>query len=245
MAADRKKPSRADRRRAAKAARGPRAGIVTRARTQIGQLTQAWSLTRKHDPRMPLYVLGTFVVVLAVLVVVGAFVGPLWLWVPFGILLAVMTATIVFGRRASAAAYGQVEGQVGAAAGVLQSMRGNWRVTPGVAFTAQQDLVHRVIGRPGIILVAEGRSSRLGGLLGQEKKRCSRVAGEVPIYDVLIGDDEGQVTLRKLSRHLQKLPRNIKPAQVNELDRRFTAMKQAIPVPKGPMPTRVPRGRAR
>jgi hypothetical protein len=35
-------------------------------------------------------------------------------------------------------------------------MRGDWRVTPAVGFTREQDLVHRVLGKPGVILVAEG-----------------------------------------------------------------------------------------
>lgn len=240
------KPSRSDRRAAKRAAKAGRPSLVARSKAQVGQLTQAWKLTKEHDPKLPLFVLGTFALVFALMIVLGALVGPLWLWATFGLLLGVMLATIVFGRRAQTAAYNQVEGQVGAAAGVLQSMRGNWRVTPAVAFTAQQDMVHRVIGRPGIVLIAEGTSSRVGQLLGQEKKRSGRVAGsEVPVYDVLVGDGEGQVSLRKLSKHLQKLPRNIKPASVNELDRRFAAMKTTMPIPKGPMPTRVPRGKVR
>jgi hypothetical protein len=38
---------------------------------------------------------------------------------------------------------------------VLQTVRGNWRVTPMVGFTREQDLVHRVLGLPGVILVGE------------------------------------------------------------------------------------------
>jgi hypothetical protein len=56
------------------------------------------------------------------------------------------------------------------------------------------------------------------------------------------------VSLRELERHFLKLPRNIKPAMVNQLDGRLKAMRAAsgaMPIPKGPMPSRVPRGKVR
>jgi len=58
------------------------------------------------------------------------------------------------------------------------------------------------------------------------------------------GDGEGEVPLRGLEKHFLKLPHNIKPKVVNELDRKFTAMGgAAMPIPKGPVPRggRVPR----
>ena len=88
-------------------------------------------------------------------------------------------------------------------------MRGQWRVTPGVAGTTHLDAVHRVIGRPGVILVAEGAPHRVKSLLAQEKKRTARVVGTTPIYDIVVGNEEGQIPLGKLQRHLMKLPRNI------------------------------------
>jgi hypothetical protein len=63
------------------------------------------------------------------------------------------------------------------------------------------------------------------------------------VYDVTVGDGEGQVALKDLERHFMRLPRNIKPAQVNILDTRLKALRTnaPLPIPKGPMPTRVPR----
>jgi hypothetical protein len=165
-----------------------------------------------------------------------------------GVLLAAVLTAFVFGRRVQRTAYRQVEGQAGAAAAVLQNMRGNWRVTPAVQFNREQDMVHRVVGRPGVILVGEGNPNRLRGLVVNEKRVLARIVGDTPIYDVVVGDGEGQVSLRELERHFLKLPRNIKPAMVNQLDGRLKAMRAAsgaMPIPKGPMPTRVPRGKVR
>ena len=61
-------------------------------------------------------------------------------------------------------------------------------MTPGVAATGHLDAVHRVIGRPGVIFVGEGSAARVKPLLAQEKKRTARLVGEIPIYDVVIGN---------------------------------------------------------
>jgi hypothetical protein len=215
---------------------------------KLAQIKLAFTMTRKADSKMLPLVLSAFVITTAVFVGLGAWLGhPVYLSV-VGVLLGLVVAVAVFGRRVQRTAYSQVEGQMGAAAAVLQNMRGNWRVTPAVQFNKDQDMVHRVVGRPGVILVAEGNANRTRGLVVNEKRALSRLVGETPIYDVHVGDGEGQISLRELEKHVNKLPRNIKPAMVNSLDGRLKAIRAsagAMPIPKGPMPTRVPRGKVR
>ncbi len=217
-------------------------------RERLKQIGAAFSMTRKADSKMLPLVLGVFLIVLAVFVLLGLLIGhPIYLTL-FGLVFAFLGAVAVFGRRVQRTAYGQVEGQLGAAAAVLSNVRGNWRVTPAVGFSKEQDLLHRVIGRPGVILVGEGNPNRVRHLVGNEKRRLARLVGDTPIYDVTIGDGEGQLALKELEKHLAKLPRNIKPARVNELEARLKALGAAggaLPIPKGPMPTRVPRGKVR
>lgn len=212
---------------------------------QLKQLRVAFTMTRRADPKMLPLLVASFVIALAVFVVIGVLVGhPVYLGF-IGLLVGFVAAMTVFSRRVQATAYSQVEGQIGAAAAVLQNMRGNWRVTPAVQFNKEQDLVHRVIGRPGVVIVGEGSPGRLRGLMGAERRTLARVVGDTPIYDVVIGEGEGQVSLRDLQKHFMRLPRNVKPAVVNNLDTRLKAMRTAMPIPKGPMPTRVPRGKMR
>jgi hypothetical protein len=178
-----------------------------------------------------------FVAVAGVIELVGILFGAPFLFLPLAIVTGGLAALIIFGRRAQGSAYRQVEGQPGAAAWVLEGMRGDWRVSSGVAGTQQLDAVHRVLGRPGIILVAEGSPARTRSLLAQEKKKVARVVGDTPIYDITVGDEEGQIPLRKLSAHVMKLPRNLTPAEVNALGKRMSALGGArMPVPGGPLP---------
>jgi hypothetical protein len=217
-------------------------------REKWAQIKVAFSMTRKADNKLLPLMLGGFVLTLALFVLIGVVTGHPIIGSIFGVMFSALVAAALFGRRVQRTAYAQVEGQRGAAAAVLQNMRGNWRVTPAVQFSKDQDMVHRVVGRPGVVLVGEGNPTRLRSLIGNERRALARIVGETPIYDVIVGDAEGQLALRDLEKHFMRLPRNIKPAVVNSLDTRLKAIRTAagaMPVPKGPMPTRVPRGKVR
>ncbi|HVE29420.1 MAG TPA: DUF4191 domain-containing protein [Mycobacteriales bacterium] len=208
---------------------------------RIRQLIQAYKLTYARDRQLPLWMALAFVGAAAVIFLINLLAGiALFIGIPIAVVFGVLAATFVFGRRAQKAAFNQVEGQPGAAGWVLGNMRGDWRVTQGVQVNAQLDAVHRVLGRPGVILVGEGAPHRVKPLLAQEKKRVARVVGDTPIYDVILGDGEGEVPIRRLNNHLVKLPRNLSQAQVNALEKRMAALggTKAAPLPKGPMPTR-------
>ena len=225
-----------------KAGRAGKAAKVKAPRGErIRQLIQAYKMTYARDRQLPLWMGLAFVAAAAVIFLISLLAGiVLFIAIPLAVVFGVLAATFVFGRRAQRAAFSQVEGQPGAAGWVLGNMRGDWRVTQGVQVTAQLDAVHRVLGRPGVVLVGEGAPHRVRGLIAQEKKRVARVVGDTPIYDVILGDGEGEVSIRRLNNHLVKLPRNLTQAQVSALEKRLAALggTKAAPLPKGPMPTR-------
>ena len=201
------------------------------------QIWQAFQMQRKEDKKLLPIMIGVLVGSIALLTLIGWFFGMTWFFVPFGVLIGGLAAFSIFGRRVQKSVYLKAEGQPGAAGWALDNMRGQWRVTQGVAGTTHLDAVHRVIGRPGIIFVAEGAPHRVKNLLGQEKKRTARVAGTTPIYDVIIGNEEGQVPLKSLQRHLMKLPRNISAAEMDSLESKLNALgSRAAAMPKGPLP---------
>lgn len=203
---------------------------------RVKQIRMLASVLQRADRKTLPIVFGAALGTLVVFVVLGVVFGNLVFMVPLGILSAIAVGMIVFGQIAQRTQYKMIAGQPGAAASILETMRGNWTVTPAVAGTRNMDLVHRVVGRPGVILVSEGPGSRVGPLLGAEKKRISRAAQQVPIYDVQVGDEEGQVPISKLQRHLMKLPRNLNKTQVSELNDRLRALPQKMQMPKGPIP---------
>ena len=125
----------------------------------------------------------------------------------------------------------------GAAASALTTLRRGWKTEPAVGFTKQQDVVHRVVGPPGIVLVGEGNPTRVKALLATERRRHERVAAEVPIHEIVVGNDEGQVPLPKLVKHVSKLKRQVAPADMTDLLSRLKAIdaaRPAAPAAEGP-----------
>jgi F0F1-type ATP synthase assembly protein I len=199
------------------------------------QIWQAFQMQRKEDSKLLPIMIGVFVGSIVVVTLIGWLLGLVWFFVPFGILIGALAAFSIFGRRVQKSIYVKADGQPGAAGWALDNMRGQWRITQGIAGTTHLDAVHRVIGRPGIIFVAEGAPHRVKTLLAQEKKRTARVAGSTPIYDVI--NEEGQVPLKGLQRHLMKLPRNISAAEMDSLEGKLNALgSRSAAMPKGPMP---------
>lgn len=213
---------------------------------RLAQIKQTYRMAKKSDPYLGWITLGTVLAVLAVLVLVGVLLGSVWLWPILGLPLSLLAGALVFGRRAERAAYSQIEGQPGAAVAALGTLRRGWDTTPVVATNRHQDVVHRAVGRPGVVLVGEGTSAnRVANLLAQERRRHARVVGEVPVYDVVVGTDENEVPLRRLAKHVMKLPRRLRPAEVTELRSRLRALgTQPLAMPKGPLPRgmKIPRG---
>jgi hypothetical protein len=201
---------------------------------RLKQIGTVFQFTAKQDRWFLPLLSGAVLIPLALAVV--AVIAWGWLWLPVGILAALLGALIVLNLRSNAAMMSAAEGQPGAAASILESMRGDWRVTPAVSSTTQYDMVHLVIGRPGVILLGEGNPQRVRGLLGQEKRRLAKVIGSAPLYDYLVGQGEGELPIRKLRVTLMKLPRNLTGKDVNALDRRLKALTARPQVPRGAIP---------
>ncbi|MEV0677806.1 DUF4191 domain-containing protein [Actinosynnema sp. NPDC050436] len=202
-----------------------------------GQIFEAFKVQRREDKALVPLMLLCLVGGAAAAFLLGLIWDMQWVLLPLGIAVGALVAVIVFGRRVQRNVYAKADGQPGAAGWALDNLRGRWRVTQAVAGTTSGDMVHRVIGRPGVVLVAEGAPHRVKGLLAQEKKRVARVIGETPIYDVIVGSEDSQVPLRKLQGHLMKLPRNISTAQVDTLENRLAALaSRGTAMPKGPLP---------
>ena len=210
------------------------------------QFVETYRMAKRSDKRLGLWVFGSFAVGAIVgfavfyLIAGGTTLGTI-ISVIGGLLLGALLAMVIFGRRAQKAAYAQMDGQPGAAAAALRMLRGrSWKSSPAIAFTKQQDVVHRLVGPPGIVLIGEGNPNRLRSLLATERRKHERVAADVPIHEVMCGNGEGQVPLSKLVRHVQKLGRSVKPAEMTDILNRLKALdstRSAVPMPKGPVPT--------
>ena len=215
---------------------------------QLKLIKQTYQLTKEVDKFLGLILLGVFALTTTPTIAIGILTttSPFAqiISISLGITIGLMITVIVFGRRAESAAYAKIEGQPGAAAAILNTLKKGWIITPAVALTKQQDLVHRVVGPVGVVLVGEGSPNRVSQLLQSEKVKAQRIAGEVPVTTLIVGMQEGLVPYRKLVKHIKKLGKKISPKEVRQLRSKFGAVSGSpLPIPKGPLPKglRVPR----
>ena len=206
---------------------------------RLKQIRMVATLVNQQNRKAMPIVIGSAVGIIVVFVVIGLLTGSAPFLIPLGVLLGLIAGMFLFGRFAQSAQYSAIEGQPGAAAAVLQSMRGNWTVTPAVTANRNMDVVHRSVGRPGVILVGEGVPTRVAGLLAAEKKKTARVAHDVPIFEFQVGNGEGQIPVKQLQRKIMRLPRNLRPAAVSDLNYRLKALQPSLQMPKGPLPKNV------
>ena len=209
------------------------------------QMVATYRMTKRTDPRIGLWLIGSFLLGAAAgfslfTLLPGSGTLSLIMSIVGGLMLGLLATVVLFGRRAQASAYDQMEGTTGAAARALASLRRGWKTDQLIAFNKQQDMVHRVVGPPGIVLVGEGNPHRLRAMLTAEERRHHRVVSDVPIHQVVVGYEEGQVPLRKLVKHVSKLGKSLKGAELTDVLGRLRAIdanRSNLPIPKGPVPT--------
>ena len=225
---------------------------TSKAPGRIKQMIQVYNTTKVHDRALTPLLLLLFLVPIAIAVLLawlldGGIIG--WfLWPVTGILVGLLLAMILLGRRAEAVAYKQIEGKPGAVGAVINgALRRSWRGSEvPVAITKQQDAVYRVVGRGGVVLIAEGSSQRTKPLLAKELTQLKRTLPNVKLTQLYVGPDEGGIPVAKLSRTLLKLKPSLTKAEVTAVHNRISSLQGTpIGIPKGIDPAKVRAGRPR
>lgn len=206
------------------------------------QFVTAYQSLRDVDPRALAYLIVAALFGVLIGVAIGSWVG-IWAMPVFALIFALLAVLITLNVRLQRAQYRVLDGQPGASAAVLQSMRGQWFVTPFVSLNTKQDMVHRLVGRCGVVLIGEGANQRVQGMLAKEESRLRRAVSDVPIHTMICGDGPGEVPLKKLQNAVQKLPKKLKSTEVPRLERKLKPFDKALPIPKGIDPMTVNRRR--
>ena len=191
---------------------------------RIRQFVEAYKRTNEVDPTTRWWMIGTALGTVAVIAAIGALSGlAWWAWLPLALMSGVLVAMVVLTRKAKTAMIKRYEGQPGSAEVALQMLSNKkYTYTMAIAVTRELDLVHRVVGPGGIVLIGEGQAGRARKLLSGELKRHS------------------QVKRADLQKRIEKMPKVLEPYQLTEIRSRLAAMdavRPKAPLPKGPMPT--------
>lgn len=211
---------------------------------QLQVIKDAFGLVKRENPVALIYCAVAFIIAEIFGIVIGSGAGhPVYFAILF-LPIALLVSFFMFTRFANTAAFSSIEGQLGAGASVLMGIRRGFTTTPAVVVNKNQDMVHRSAGRCGIVLVGEGSAHAVRQMLNDEKRKVERFAPGVPVFEVIVGNGAGEVSLKKLQKHLKKFPKKLNNNQVREVRSRLKAIGgMNVPLPKGPIPTRAPKGR--
>ncbi len=213
--------------------------VAEKKQSQLAVVKDAYKLVKKDSPFAIIWCLLVFALILVFGVIIGNNLGhPIYAGF-LSLPLAFLAGFFLFTRFANTAAFASIEGQVGAGASVLMSIRRGFITTPAVNVNRDQDMVHRVSSKAGIILVGEGGFG-VKSLMQDERRKMERFLSGVPVSEVVVGDNQGQVSIRKLQKHLKKLPKKLNTVQLREVRARLRSVGGLnLPMPKGPMPTNI------
>ncbi|MDJ0318139.1 MULTISPECIES: DUF4191 domain-containing protein [Arthrobacter] len=204
---------------------------------RIKQMVDIFKMTRRHDPMVTWIMLGAFfgLIVLSMAVVLLVSPGNWITGLLVGIPLGLLGALLLMSRRAERAAYAQIEGKAGAAGAALSSLKKGWifEEQPASVNPRTQDVVFRAIGKPGIVLVTEGPTNRVKGLVDAERRRLNRILPNVTITIIETGKGEGQVPIAKVTKKMGKLKGELTKVEVSAVNKRITSMGNKLPIPKG------------
>ena len=205
-------------------------------------VVDGYRITNQILPETKFWVWGGIAAVLLIFLVLAAVTGR-WIFYPIlGLLIASVVGMSLLSWKITRARYAQLDGQLGAVGALLGEGRRGWSTSqePIHVNPRTRDLVYRIVGRPGVVLLSEGPAHRVGRTLEDERRRITRVMPEVPVHVVQIGNDEGQVPISRMWRTVSRLKGNrITSNEVAVVAKRLDAMAQKrMPIPKGVDPTK-------
>ncbi|MBL3700393.1 DUF4191 domain-containing protein [Leucobacter luti] len=213
---------------------------------RIKQMIEVYRTTKVTDRNLPWILLLVFIAPILVSVALAWLLPGSWLswvvWPLSGILVGLLLAMIVLGRRAEKTAYQQIEGRPGAVGAVVQgALRRSWRGSEvPIAMNRNQDAVYRVVGRGGVVLISEGSRSRTERMAADEERKVKRALRNVEVVHLYVGPDGDGVPLAKLSKTLVKLKPKLNRNEVAAVYNRLSSLQAApVGIPKGMDPNRV------
>lgn len=197
----------------------------------------AFKVTKRSYPQIGWIMLAATIAAVAFTVVIT------WLLnfhviaiVVFALTMTALVPMMILALLVKRAMYKQIDGTIGAVYGVISQLRRGWSVEEEpVAANRQRDLVWRIVGRAGVVLLAEGPKNRVRELVERQSREDRRIVTNVPVHCIYVGNGDGQVPLGSVEKELRRLPKKLHRNEVPLVVNRLLAMKarRQAPIPQG------------
>ena len=133
--------------------------FVQRIQSVVQNLKDSYTISRRTYPWIGWAMVGTVLLLICLAVVLALVTQQaIWYWVLMAVPLALAADVAILSWTTRRASYTQIEGKSGAAKLVLdQSLGRGWNLESDPVYVNRKtgDVIWRLVGRPGVVLVAE------------------------------------------------------------------------------------------
>jgi hypothetical protein len=221
-------------------------GLFSQFREQVKFLKEA-------DPKaMPVGILLGLLVFLFI-ITAGAFISGfdflgIVIWAVLAIVTGYLTLLLTMTRRANTAIFKKYEnepGRISITVGTLTRKRWKGNNQPVAVNPRTKDMVFRIVGPAGVVLMAEGAKTSAKAMLEEERRKVQRLASGVTVHAFYSAQDGEGVPLGQLHKKVAKLKRTLSRAEITAVQNRLASIdsRSGLPIPKGidPMKMRASR----
>jgi hypothetical protein len=201
---------------------------------------------------MPLGIFFGILIFLVILVLGSiisgfAFLGIV-IWAILAIVTGYLTLLLTMTRRANSAIFKKYEnepGRISITVGTLTRRRWKGNNQPVAVNPRTKDMVFRIVGPAGVVLMAEGAKTSAKAMLEEERRKVQRLASGVTVHTFYSAQDGEGVPLGQLHKKISKLKRSLNRAEIAAVQNRLASIdsRSGLPIPKGidPMKMRASR----
>jgi len=204
---------------------------------------------RGVDPKaVPVAILigvGTFIAIALFGAVLTnlSFLGTI-IWAILGLVAGYLSALLTLTNRANKAIfkkYANEPGRISLTVGTLTRRIYKGTNQPVAVNARTKDMVFRVVGPAGVVLMGEGSKTSTQQLLEDERRKTQRVASGVTVHTFYTSEDGNGVPIAALHKKVNKLKRTLTKAEIRAVQNRLSAMdsRGGLPIPKGIDPTKM------
>ena len=218
-------------------------------RRMFSQFREQIAFLKEADPKaLPLGIffaslMFIFLLVVGIVISGGTFLGII-IWVVLAIVTAYLTLLLTLTRRANAAIFKKYEnepGRLSITVGTLTRRRWKGNNQPVAVNARTRDMVFRIVGPAGVVLMAEGSKVSARALLEDERRKVQRLVSGVAVHTYYSSQDGDGVPLAKLHKKISRLKRTLNRTEVRAVQNRLASIdsRSSLPIPKGIDPMKV------
>jgi hypothetical protein len=199
----------------------------------------------KALPTAILIGVGTFLVLVLLGSVISnfQFLG-IAIWSVLALIAGYLSALLTLTNRANRAIftkYANEPGRISLTVGTLTRRIYKGTNQPVAVNARTKDMVFRVVGPAGVVLMGEGAKNSTQQLLEDERRKIQRVASGVTVHTFYSSEDGSGVPIHVLHKKVNKLKRTMSKTEIRAVQNRLAAMdsRGGLPIPKGIDPTKM------